>query len=277
MGDEMKSISIKVCMCGDPNVGKTSLVRRYVHSKYDDNYVSTLGTLVSKKSVISKKNDTTVNMMIWDISGQAEFKRIHESAFTDSKGALAVCDISRSETANNLKTWMSQLNNFAGDIPVIILANKEDLKERYTDDYDMVKASLTAFDNVQFFTSAKTGDNVEQVFEALADAVSDPERTKNNVTNESSYSLTSEDPKSPTEFLDYMAVLFSKVLADQEMGMHIVRKQVKDEGFDFRRITKDDATALIDRLVNIIKEHRGERVANHFRNELLKALDGVKD
>jgi hypothetical protein len=55
-----------------------------------------------------------------------------------------------------------------------------------------------------------------------------------------------------------------------------VRKQVKDEGFDFRYITKENAEALIDRLVKIIRDHRGDRVANHFRTELMKALDGVE-
>jgi hypothetical protein len=216
-------------------------------------------------------------MIIWDISGQAEFKRIHESAFTDAKGALAVCDVSRSETAHHLKEWMSQLRNFAGDIPLIILANKDDLKEVYQDDYDMVKATLTAFEYPVYFTSAKTGDNVEEVFTLLADDISDPSRINSEEIPHKSGSSTTSEPQSPPEFLDYMAVLFSKVLADQEMGMHIVRKQVKDEGFDFRYITKENATALVDRLVKIIHDHRGERVANHFRNELLKALDGVKE
>ena len=110
----MPEIVRKVCMCGDPNVGKTSLIRRFVHGKYDDEYISTLGTVVTKKSIETNPKGN-LTMMIWDISGQNEFKRIHNSAFKNAKGGIAVCDITKPETAENLSDWIRTLRDISGE------------------------------------------------------------------------------------------------------------------------------------------------------------------
>ncbi len=259
-------------------VGKTSLLRRFVTGTYDEEYLSTLGTVVKKKSEHSPKTDTTVHMIIWDISGQPEFKRIHASAFKDSAGVLAVCDITRPETAQHLQDWMMTIEEHANKkVPVLILANKSDLEEEYSNKAEMVKVTLDYFGLPTLMTSAKTGYNVRKAFIMLADAIA-ADSGDIPFIPETGKDITSvqEEFYSPIEFLDYMAILFSKVLSDQEMGMHIVRKQVKDEGFDFREISKEEAKTLIDRLVSIIQQYKGEEVALSFRNELLASYERCK-
>lgn len=271
----MREIHKKICMCGDPSVGKTSLVRKFVTGKYDEDYVSTLGTVVKKKSVYSKETDTLVNLIIWDISGQTKFKRIHASAFADSTGALAVCDLTRPETADHLQDWLASVTEYAKrEVPVMILTNKSDLAIDNEDHAAMAEGAAKALGHQMFRTSAKTGEHVDDAFTALATAISKEldsgdaaaEPPDNDVTLPEVFST-------PSELLDYMAILFSKILGDQEMGMHIVRKQVADEGFDFRTTTKDNASALAHRLVKIMREHKGDAVASQFREELLRALE----
>ena len=96
---QKRIIKKKICLLGDAAVGKTSLIRRYVMDKYDDEYLSTLGTKVTKKEVevIDDFNfvEFQLTFMLWDVLGQKEFKRIHQAAFQGTKGALIVCDLSR--------------------------------------------------------------------------------------------------------------------------------------------------------------------------------------
>ena len=268
----------KVCICGDPSVGKTSLVKRFVTGKYDEKYMSTLGTVVSKKSVKSEKNKCNVNMMIWDISGQPEFKRIHASAFKNAAGALAVCDLTRPETAQNLSEWTMTVREYAwDDIPIIVLVNKSDLAEEHSQDSSMVDVALNNMSNVLIKTSAKTGENVEYAFKVLADAIA-ADSLAGKTPNGASKISNDLPPVFETalELFDYMAIGFCNILGDEEMGMHMVRKQVKDAGYDFRTMAKKEVREIIERFVKVIEDLKGRDAARIFQVDMLKAFDRCK-
>jgi small GTP-binding protein len=166
------SYTKKVCLVGDPEVGKTSLVRRFVIDKYDDAYIQTIGAKVTKKNVQVKANENTydVTLMLWDVMGQKHFKIIESVAFQHIQGAFVVCDMTRKSTLDNVKYWVDALQKVGGKTPIIILANKIDLSnlaEYEENDVARVAAELGA----QYYTtSAKTGANVEKAFSALAKA-----------------------------------------------------------------------------------------------------------
>ena len=167
------SFKVKICLLGDSSVGKTSLIRRYVMDIFDDKYITTLGTKVSKKQLIINKGSNEINLMfsIWDVLGQKDFKKIQVMAFKGSKGALLVCDITRKETLDNLLTWGKRLKATTGEIPLIILANKSDL----TDEYDCSEKDLKSYSkklNAPILkTSAKFGDNVIRAFFNMGEVV----------------------------------------------------------------------------------------------------------
>lgn len=170
---ESYNIKIKICLVGDSSVGKTSLVRRYVLDIYDDKYISTLGTKVSKKQMIIKKMNKNfkLTLSIWDVLGQKDFKNIHDMSFKCAKGALLVCDLTRKETFKNISIWESRVKKVAGEIPIVILTNKSDL----TDEYAITEANIQLYSaqfNIPFFmTSAKYGDNVIKSFYKIGDLV----------------------------------------------------------------------------------------------------------
>jgi len=151
---------IKLCLLGDGAVGKTSLVRRFVFDVFDDKYIKSFGTKVSKKSL--KVGDATVDLMIWDILGQKSNEALHAAYYRGAAGALAVCDYTRPETMKSLKSWLGSIRSVAGNIPIIILGNKADLPK------DLTAAELKAFGASVgcevIETSAKTGLNVEHAF-----------------------------------------------------------------------------------------------------------------
>src|SRR3989442_6262446 len=94
---EVKRMKVKVCLVGEAAVGKTSLIRRFVLENFDDKYIQTLGTKVSKKELTSSSPDGSgelkIDMTIWDIMGQKGFRELlKEAYFYGARGILALCD-----------------------------------------------------------------------------------------------------------------------------------------------------------------------------------------
>jgi len=163
----------KVCLVGEAAVGKTSLIRRLVMDYFDDGYDQTLGTKVYKKRIdvsLPERNlELAVHMMIWDIMGQSGFRDLlKEAYFLGAKGAVAVCDVTRKSTLEGLCEWIRSVHGIAGDIPLVFVANKIDLKaSREFGEAEMMEASKT-HGSPYFLSSAKTGENVEAVFQTMA-------------------------------------------------------------------------------------------------------------
>ncbi len=167
-----KHFKAKVCLVGNPAVGKTSLVRRYVMNSFDDRYLTTIGTKVSKKPIRvtdpSKDLDADIDLMIWDIMGQPGFREMLKDAyFYDAKGVLAVADLTRKDTLEDLRNWIRAVEGVTGQVPVIVAVNKSDLPDQaqYTTAEAVQAAEALGAD--VFLTSAKTGANVEEVFRRL--------------------------------------------------------------------------------------------------------------
>lgn len=157
----------KICLIGDWGVGKTSLIRKFVLDQFDDSYLATFGTKATKKRMKFKKDNNTIYdliLMIWDVMGQQEFKNIRTHAYQGTHGALIVCDITRKETLYNLGLWQTELFSIAPEIPLIILANKIDLRDKAEVTPEELKKVATQLKAPFFVTSAKTGRNVQNAF-----------------------------------------------------------------------------------------------------------------
>jgi len=151
---------IKLCLLGDGAVGKTSLVRRFVFDVFDDKYLVSFGTKVSKKTM--KIADAEVDLMVWDILGQKSHEALHAAYYRGAAGAFAVCDFTRPETMNSLKSWLGNFRATVGDRPITILGNKSDLARAYSLQELQSFGSSIGCDVIE--TSAKTGLNVERAF-----------------------------------------------------------------------------------------------------------------
>ena len=165
-------MKVKVCLVGEGAVGKTCLIRRFIHDQFDDRYISTLGAKVSKKELTvpgPNGGEIMIDMTIWDIMGEKGFRELlKEAYFHGAQGVLAVADVTRRDTLMELHDWIGAVSKVTGTIPIQFLANKIDLRDQMQMTEDEIR-KLAESQNAPFlFTSAKTGENVEQGFLRLA-------------------------------------------------------------------------------------------------------------
>jgi len=163
-------IKRKVLLLGDASVGKTSLIRRFVVDKFSDDYITTIGTKVTKRDLRLELGNRTVDLslMIWDVLGQKGYKGIQESAFRGARGVLLVYDLTRPETRESLgEYWIPRVRSVAGAVPMLIVGNKVDLIPSKAKATEEVAEAGKAHGMPPFVSSAKTGENVEAAFLAI--------------------------------------------------------------------------------------------------------------
>src|SRR5213594_4187657 len=179
---EVKRMKVKVCLVGEAAVGKTSLIRRFVLEDFDDKYIQTLGTKVSKKELTVPHVDgeaVKVDMTIWDIMGQKGFRELlKEAYFYGAKGVIAVCDVTRKTTLDDLDDWIEGVYSVTGKVPIQFLANKWDLRDRAEFGEAEIEQVTRAYGAPFSLTSAKTGENVEPSFTSLAERIHKERPTK---------------------------------------------------------------------------------------------------
>jgi small GTP-binding protein len=163
------AVQRKICLLGDFAVGKTSLVRRFVYDLFDDNYISTIGVKVSRKTVAVPRDGDIVEltMMLWDLAGSEAFDRMRSTYLRGAAGAVLVCDLTRPETLDILRARAADLLDTNPDARLIVAANKCDLAEQQRLTPAQVEAAAAELDVPYYITSAKTGDEVEALFRRL--------------------------------------------------------------------------------------------------------------
>lgn len=182
MDTDVKTFKLKICLVGEEGVGKTSLIHRFVSGAFDESYIRTLGAVVSKKSVTlgsMKGRPVQVDMMVLDIMGKRTFLQLFKDAyFNGAKGILAVFDMTRKASLRDLTLWIDGVRDSVGPIPVYALGNKIDLRERCEIKEEDVRSVLHSYECPILYTSAKTGENVEQAFQGLAKTIIESSTTE---------------------------------------------------------------------------------------------------
>ena len=169
-------ISRKVCLLGAFSVGKSSLVRRFVHEVFDDRYVTTLGVKIETKVLDLEKEP--VKLIVWDMEGADPAENNSELVTPRMKaylqgvhGVLLIADGTRPvtiETAIQLIEWIQAEYP---DASAALLLNKADLTNEWQvsdEKFEELSKSLHCFT-----TSALSGENVESTFEYLARILSE--------------------------------------------------------------------------------------------------------
>ena len=164
MGSHYK---FKLVLFGNPAVGKTSIIDRYVNNKFEQEYLSTLGYNVFEKTI--EINEDSVSFMIFDIGGQETFQNLRKVYAAEAKVALLVYDITDRFSFDNIKNWHKDLMDFTEKASFILIGNKVDLQNErrvQRQEGEVLAKELGA--GGFFETSAKNNEGIDDAFQTLA-------------------------------------------------------------------------------------------------------------
>ena len=165
----MATLKKKICMLGDFGVGKTSLIRRFVERSSTDEYLSTVGVKISRKTIDSPDLPEGIDLLIWDIEGQTKFKAVAPSYLQGAAAVVIVGDVTRPETIQHFQDHIELFYHASPNGEVILALNKTDLIEPDVSqklEQFLREAIVNVLEVYQ--TSAKTSKNVDLIFGRLA-------------------------------------------------------------------------------------------------------------
>ena len=154
----------KIIIVGDPGVGKTSLLLRYIENRFSEEYLSTIGVDFYIQTLNIEENE--VKLQIWDTGGQEKFSYMRPGYYIGAVGAVIVYDATQPSSFQSIKKWIDEVEKYCPNIPLIVAENKVDLPRKVS--RDAVKRFVNEFKLPIFETSAKDNLNVTNLFRYFA-------------------------------------------------------------------------------------------------------------
>lgn len=262
----------KVALVGDSSVGKTSLIRRFVIDVFDDKYIATIGAKVSKRDVEYKMPDKTVylTIMLWDILGQKDYKKMRIQGLTGAHGVVVVADLTRPETVEDVeKFWLPEVVEICPSAPVLFVGNKTDLAG---EDCPASKSLSQISGKVEMpliLCSAKTGTNVEQTFRRIGEMMlgSDLGDKKGGAE------LTEA---SLAQAIDDVVSDFCEQYGDTQRAMEIVEREFNKARVNVNVPSKDSLLMAIEYLSDIERDVHGREVSEVNKLRRWKMIDEAR-
>ncbi|MFX0003620.1 MAG: Rab family GTPase [Candidatus Hodarchaeota archaeon] len=162
----MKNYIFKILITGNASVGKTSLLRRYVDGFFDDSTIMTVGVDFFTKEL--NFDNARCLIQLWDLGGQERFRYLLENFVMGARGALLLIDLTRMPHINDILEWVNIARLHDINLPILLVGTKLDLEDLISVDDESALHLKNTFNMIDYIkTSAKTGYNIEKVFEIL--------------------------------------------------------------------------------------------------------------
>jgi len=275
----METLKKNIILLGDGATGKTSLVRRFVTDQFDDKYITTIGSKVTKKDVYINFNGETKHMvlLLWDVLGQKGYRYTQALSFGGIEGALLVSDITRQDTLRSLKEyWIPSLVSVTGALPMIFVGNKSDLKKQAEFEEAELAGLAKEYEpcelNFQYMlTSAKNGNNVEIIFRELAEAIM--RSTEKARMEYPQYIIDKTDIQSLKDVTDHIIADFCNQFGGIENASPIIQRHATEIGLDIDNPRKKELVELVNALAGVEEKFKPPRVVNMNRTKRLYLIN----
>jgi small GTP-binding protein len=174
----LENYEFKIILIGDPGVGKTSIMSKFILNEFKSSYQSTLGVEFKTKELYIN-NTSCARLKIWDTCGQERFRSITRQYFKNSNGVFLVFDLSNKDTIKKLNIWLKDVTDNIDDDECVIflIGNKMDIKTRDITISEEAKQFANDKKLNYYEVSARTGNGITNLFEKLA------KKLVNNVKN----------------------------------------------------------------------------------------------
>lgn len=169
MSTEQISHMFKLVALGDGAVGKTSCIKQYTEGSFSERYIATIGTTFALKTVdvtMPDGNRVTARVVLWDLAGQPTYNELRRRYMAGATMAIIVYDVTRPQTFLDVGEWFTKFITVCPNAVVSVVANKIDRQDRLVPPAagQMIQQWL---DVLHYETSAKTGENINELFTEL--------------------------------------------------------------------------------------------------------------
>lgn len=268
---ELREIEKKIVLLGDARTGKTAIAERFSNDRFVDEYVPGTGVKVYRKKLQYVYPNVIINLKIavFDLCGQRDYARIREMALTDADALVFVSDLSRVETITAIpEFWVIEAKKADARAALVYLGNKIDLVDEESPTAKVLSRIADERGIPIFFCSAKTGENVEELFQFIG------KRLVSEVAKDFRKTQR-EKPMNLTNAFDYILADFCAQHGDMEKAMMIAQNQFLEIGLDLRKLTKEKIIEMLDRFRMIEELLLSENIARVNYEERLNLINSI--
>lgn len=169
----MSRVDLKVVLLGSEYVGKTSILERLVYDRFRGNipYQNTIGAAYAAKE--AESNGKKFMMGIWDTAGSERYEAMSRIYYRGAKAAIVCFDVTDRPSWDRAKFWITELRRYEEECKIYLVGTKLDIlldnaKQRAVD-LDLVTRYSDGIQAQFIETSSKTGENVVELFQMVAD------------------------------------------------------------------------------------------------------------
>ena len=163
----------KILLLGDSEVGKSCFLMRYSDNVFVENYITTIGLDYKLKNV-KLDSGKTIKVQLWDTAGQDKYRTIAKNYFKGSHGILLLYDVTKQSSFQNIRDWIQDIREEVSQKAIIFLiGNKIDLVDKRKISKEKGIELAEEYKLPFFEASAKSGENVDEVFKALYKKISE--------------------------------------------------------------------------------------------------------
>jgi len=169
-----KNVTVKIGMVGDAQIGKTSLMVKYVQGTFDENYIQSLGVNFMEKTITIK--NVEINFSIWDLGGHKDFVGMLPLVCNEAVAIFFMFDLSRKSTLNSVKEWYRQARTYNKTAIPFLIACKYDYfasfpREEQEEISNQARKYARAMKAPLIFTSTKGSINIQKIFKLVLSKV----------------------------------------------------------------------------------------------------------
>jgi small GTP-binding protein len=163
---QQPSVTLKFVICGDSGVGKTSLLWRVKHRKFDAEIKSTIG--VDFLILFARILEEDVQVQAWDTAGQERFRALASAYYRHAHAVIIAYDICSERSFMNVPNYISEAQQNASNPLIILVGNKSDraVDERAVT-FERAKEFAVKHNFCLFEVSACDGNHVDDMFVTL--------------------------------------------------------------------------------------------------------------
>ena len=225
----------KIMMLGDKEVDKTSLTIRYISGFFLDDLKLTIG--VDFYSKTTNYNDKKVKLQIWDFGGEERFRFLLHQYCKGANAAFYLYNITIPRTFEHLQEWLEIIREHAGDIPIMLVGTNMDLQEKRAITREQAIQAAKKYNLSSFIeVSAKTGQNVEKLFEVITELL-----------------FNRYSPEVDCGFVSYPTYKTSKSSFPKSKKGSSQNNSREDISFNFKSFLKVFSEWIVEKIERIVK------------------------